>query len=413
MNNDTDVPQQLEHLKGIKVLDMSQFEAGPSCTEVLAWLGAEVVKLENPKGGDPARRSFKGPGTDDSWYFLLLNANKKSLSIDVKSVAGLEIVKELAKRADVFIENFAPGVIERLGLGYEALREINPRLIYAQVKGYGRGSPNEHMLAFDMIAQATGGLMSITGTADGPPMRLGITLGDTGAGMLIAISLLAALFRRVQTGHGEHLDIAMQDAMLHYLRAGFSAQALRGGPALRVGNKMVSGSNPPCGIYRCKPFGPNDYVCLYTSHNNPDHWRRVLMVIGRTDLIGDPRYDTQQARAQHEPGVDALVTTWSQQHDKWEAERQLSAAGLPCGAIRDTDELLNDPDFEARAVMQVMQHPVKGPFKMPVWPVLHDGKAAAVGPAPLLGEHSEQVLREWLAMSAGQLKDLKDKGVIA
>lgn len=395
------------------MLDMSQYEAGAACTQVLAWFGAEVVKVENPKGGDPGRRSFRGGTEGDSWYFLLLNTNKKSLAIDVKSRQGLDIVKAMARLADVFVENFAPGVIERLGLGYDTLRELNPALIYAQVKGYGRGSPNEHILAFDVIAQATGGLISITGEPDRPPVRPGITLGDTGTGVLLASSILVALIRRRETGQGELLNIAMQDAMLHYMRAPFSAQALWGKAASRVGNKMVSGSNPPCGIYHCKPFGANDYICVYTSHNNPDHWRRVLELIGRTDLIGDPRYATQAARSDREAEVDALMAEWARQYDKNEAERLLGSAGIPAGAVRDTQELLDDPTFEQRGVMQVMHHPVKGPFKMPAWPVLHDGHAQPLGsPAPLIGEHSMAILTEWLGMSSSEVADLKVQGII-
>src|SRR5271165_2103159 len=181
-------------LDGVRVLDLSQFEAGPSCTEALAWLGAEVVKVENPKGGEAGRyllaRSSDQSQNQDSWYFLLFNANKKSITIDLKSERGLELVKSMARRADVMVENFAPGAIERLGLGYDAVRAVNPGIVYAQVKGFGTGGPYENNLAFDMIAQATGGVMSITGEPDGPPLKPGATLGDTGTGMLLAISIL-------------------------------------------------------------------------------------------------------------------------------------------------------------------------------------------------------------------------------
>ncbi|SHH95106.1 formyl-CoA transferase [Pollutimonas bauzanensis] len=383
-------------LAGIRVLDMSQYEAGAACTEVLAWLGADVVKVENPKGGDPGRRSYKDESDADSWYFLLFNANKKSITIDAKSPDGLALIKSLAAKADIFVENFAPGVIERLGLGPDVLREINPRLIYSQIKGFGRGSANEQTLAFDMIAQAAAGLTSITGFAGGPPVRLGVTLGDTGTGMLLAISILAALHRRANTGHGEHLHVAMQDAMLHYNRIGFSAQALRGKAAARVGNKLVSGANPPCGLYHCKPFGANDYICVYTSHNNPDHWRRVLEVIGRSDLIGDPRYSTHAARVEHEAEIDDLISTWAAHHDKYEAEKLLGSAGIPAGAVRDTQELHNDANFEQRGIMQWVDHPQRGRFKMPGWPVQHDGATTEIHAAPLLGENADAVLADWL-----------------
>ena len=208
-------------LDGVRVLDLTQFEAGPSCTEALAWLGAEVVKVENPQGGEAGRyllgRSSDQTRNQDSWYFLLFNANKKSITVNLKSERGLDLVKNMAKRADVMVENFAPGAIERLGLGYDVVRAVNPSIVYAQVKGFGTGGPYENNLAFDMIAQATGGVMSITGEPDGPPLKPGATLGDTGTGMLLAISILAALYRRRDTGQGERIEIAMQDAMLQYL----------------------------------------------------------------------------------------------------------------------------------------------------------------------------------------------------
>ena len=174
-------------LAGIRILDLTQFEAGPSCTEALAWLGAEVVKVENPDGGDPGRKLIRGETDADSPYFLMFNANKKSVTVNLKSPRGLDIVKDMARQADVFIENFAPGAIERLGLGYDVVRELNPGIVYAQVKGFGEGSPHENSLAFDMIAQACGGVMSITGVPEGPPCKPGVTIGDTGPGMLLAI----------------------------------------------------------------------------------------------------------------------------------------------------------------------------------------------------------------------------------
>ena len=218
---------ELNCLEGIRVVDFTQFEAGPSCTEALAWLGAEVVKIENPRTGDPGRRLQPGH-PDDPWYFHQFNANKKSVTLNLKSPRGLEIVRELLKKADVTVENMAPGTIERLGLGYDEVRKINPRIIYCQVKGFGTGGPYEHSLAFDMIAQAAGGTISVTGDADRAPVKPGPSFGDTGTGMLMAISILGALYGRSKTGHGRRLQVAMQDAMLHYMRVPFSRTQLTG-----------------------------------------------------------------------------------------------------------------------------------------------------------------------------------------
>ena len=408
----SDAPNGPGCLNGVRILDLTQFEAGPSCTEALAWLGAEVVKVENPNGGDPGRTSFAQPPDLDSWYFLLFNASKKSITINLKNPKGLSLAKDLAGAADVVVENFAPGVIERLGLGYDVLTQINPSLIYAQIKGFGVGSPHENNLAFDMIAQASGGIMSITGEPNQPPVKPGPTLGDTGTGMLLAISILGALYKRKTTGRGERLQLAMQDAMLHYIRVAFHSQAARNEASPRAGAKLISGTHPPCGIYACKPGGSNDYIYIYTSRANPLHWQRLLELIGREDLIGDPAYATGAVRAEREEEIDEMISNWTQQYDKHEAMRLIGAAGIPAGAVLDTNELQNDPDFERRGIMQVMSHPTNGNFKMPAWPVLHDGATPPLSPAPLLGEHIEDVLVNWLKIDEAALSELRSDGVI-
>jgi formyl-CoA transferase len=402
----------LSCLDGVRVLDLSQFEAGPSCTEALAFLGAEVVKVENPKGGDPGR-TILSDGGRDSFYFLTFNANKKSLCVDLKAAAGKQLVLDLARKADVFVENFAPGAIERLGLGYDVVSQVNPAIVYAQVKGFGEGSPYEKNLAFDMIAQATGGIMSISGYPGGPPVKPGPTLGDTGTGMLLAISILGALYQRKNTGKGQRIEVAMQDAMLHYIRLAFATQARKGGPLQRVGDQSISGGNPPCGIYPCKGGGPNDYVYVYTSRANPEHWKRLLQVLGREDLIGDPRFETSQARNERPAEVDALVSGWTSEHDKHDAMRILGAAGIPAGAVLDTKELVDEPTFYERGVLQKMQHPDVKDYAMPTWPVRHDGAPPAVKASPLLGEHSTQVLSSWLGLSQQDIDGLAQQKVIS
>src|SRR5271154_6966383 len=225
-------------LTGIRVLDLTQFEAGPTCTEVLGQLGAEVVKVENPRGGEPGRILGTGPQPGaDAYYFMIYNANKKSVTVNLKSPRGLALVKEMAARADVFIENMAPGTIEKLGLGWDVLHALNPRLVYAQVKGFGEGSPYEHNLAFDMIAQACGGGMAVTGQRDGPPVKPGPTLGDTGTGMLMAISIVSAPYQRHTTGVGRRLQVAMQDAQLNYVRGSFMMHHRLGHPPPRNGSR--------------------------------------------------------------------------------------------------------------------------------------------------------------------------------
>src|ERR1700742_3286370 len=297
-----------DFLAGVRIVDFTQFEAGPSCTEALAWMGAEVVKIENPNLGDPGRRRQPSKPATDPYYFHVFNANKKSIALNLKSPRGLALVKDLLRKADVCVENFAPGTIERLGLGYDVVRELNPGIIYASVKGFGEGSPYEKNLAFDMIAQACGGTFSVTGAPDGPPTRPGISLGDTGTGMLMAITILGALYRRRETGEGHRLQVAMQDAIMHYMRINFATQGRTGKVVGRGGSKVPGINNAPMGLYPCAPGGPNDYVYIMTSRANPDHWDRLLKVVGREDLIGNPRYATPADRVNREAEVDAIIT---------------------------------------------------------------------------------------------------------
>src|SRR5580700_11054909 len=399
-------------LTGVKVLDLTQFEAGPSCTEALAWMGADVVKVENPKVGDPGRTAGGKPG-QDAYYFLQYNANKKSVTFNLKDPRGVELVKEMAKKADIFCENFAPGAIERLGLGPDVIRAINPSIIYCQTKGFGAGSPFEKSLAFDMIAQAAGGLMSITGEEDGPPCKPGATIGDTGTGMVMAVSVLGAYVRRLRTGQGEHLQLAMQDSILHYVRNAFTFMERSGGKAApRAGSKTVGGGNPPIGVYPCKGGGPNDYVYIYTSRANPEHWTRLLKVMGREDLLGDARYDTPAARMQRRAEVDEMVSGWTRQHDKHTAMQLVSLATIPSGAVLDTAELAADKTFETRGIRQTMHHPKVGDYVMSGWPVRFSGQTPPVSAAPLLGQHGEEVLAEWLKLDKDQIGALRNDSVV-
>jgi crotonobetainyl-CoA:carnitine CoA-transferase CaiB-like acyl-CoA transferase len=411
-NEMSDNSQDLDFLAGIRVVDFTQFEAGPSCTETLAWLGAEVVKIENPKTGDPGRRLRPGQPDDDPYYFHMFNANKKSITVNLKSPQGLALVKDLLRKADVCVENMAPGTIERLGLGYDVVRELNPGIIYCQVKGFGTGSPYETNLAFDMIAQATGGTISVTGERGRQPVKPGLSLGDTGTGMTMAITILGALHKRAKTGEGHRLQVAMQDAMLHYMRTNFSTQARSGKAVERDGTRSGGGSNAPSGLYACAPGGPNDYVWIMTSRANPEHWSRLCKVMGREDLITDPRFATPADRVKHDAVLDAIISEWTRTRTKHEAMAQVGGAGIPAGAVLDTMELQNDPTFEERGIMQVMQHPKHHPFKMPAWPVRVDGKPPRVSASPMLGQHTDDVLTNWLGLSHAEVEKLRADSVV-
>ena len=404
--------QDLNFLQGIKVVDFTQFEAGTTCTEALAWMGAEVVKIENPGRGDPGRRLRPGKPDDDPWYFYQFNVNKKSLAINLKSPRGLEIVKELIKKADIVAENMAPGTIERLGLDYESVRKLNPRIIYCQIKGFASGSPHEAGLAFDMIAQAAGGPISVTGESnDRPPVKPGLSFGDTGTGMLMTATILGALIERNRTGQGRKLQVAMQDAMIHYMRTCFATMARTGKPAQRHGAKGGAGNNAPSGLYPTKGGGANDYVYITVSRANPEHWARLMKLIGREDLTNDPRFATGDDRVKNTKELDAIIGEWTKQYEKRDAMEKLIGVGVPAGAVFDTMEIQNEPSFVERGFMQTVKHH-NGEYKMATWPVRVDGKSVRLKGSPALGQHTVEVLNHWLGIDAGQVAALKTEGVL-
>jgi formyl-CoA transferase len=399
-------------LEGIRVIDLTQFEAGTSCTETLAWLGADVIKVERPATGEQGRHASADVPGQDSWYFILLNANKRSVTLNLRHPDGRRLLDGLIERADVMVENFAPGTIERLGFAYERVRELNPRLVYAQIKGFAPDGPFGGFLSFDPIAQAAGGAVGLTGQPEGPPLKPGPTIGDTGTGLHAAIGVLAALHQRQTTGRGQRIEVAMQDAVINYCRISFSRQLLTGRAAERWGNQSQIGLNSPSGVYPCRPGGPNDYVFVYTTRAANHHWERLLDVIGRPEARSDPRFKDPAVRASHYADVDEIVSEWTRRYTKHEAMRILGEAGVPCSAIFDTAELTQDPNLLERGAIVELDHPQRGRFRMPGWPVLMEDSRVPVEPAPLLGQHTSQVLGELLGLGAGDLERLAADGVI-
>ena len=396
----------------MRVIDLTQFEAGTSCTETLAWLGADVIKVEPPVRGEQGRyASTDAPGLD-SWYFLLLNANKRSVTLDLRSATGAEMLRALIAKADIFVENFAPGTIERLGFGYESVRAINPRTIYASVKGYSESSPYRDYLAFDYIGQAVGGALSVTGDPDGPPLKPGPTIGDTGSGLHLAIGVLAALLQREHTGCGQRVDVAMQDAVINYCRISYARQLMTGRGAERFGNRSQLGLASPCDAYPCKGGGPNDYCFIYTSRVGNQHWERLLEAIGREDLRGDPRFASAQARSSHVAEVDELLSDWTRRHTKQEVMEVLGQARVPAGAVFDTKELSDDPHLRDSGMFPLVHHPTRGQFRMPGWPVRMSASEVPVVAAPLLGEHNGEVFGQLLGLGPEDLARLSAEGVI-
>src|SRR5436309_5227127 len=397
-------------LQGIKVLDLTQFEAGPSCTEALAWLGADVVKVEEPNRGEPGRWGSSDRTDADSHYFIYYNLNKRSVTCNLKSEEGKALLRRMIAKADVLIENMAPGTFARLGFDYPRLSALNPRLIFAQVKGFAPESEHANYLAFDMIAQAMGGTMGVNGFPDQPAVRPGSTVGDTGTGMLCCMGILAALYQRMATGRGQHIQIAMRDAMLNYCRTPMSRQAAREDALPRGGNGVIG--TAPGGLYKCAPGGLDDWCYIFCSRGNEDHWRRLVRAIGRDDLLADPRMTDGPTRAKNRAAVDAAITDWTSKRTKQEVTEIIAGAGVPCGAVLTTLELLHDPDLHARGMMQKIDHPLRGSVTVSGWPLRMSDTKVALKCAPILGGDSEAIYREWLGCSAAEVKDMRQRKVI-
>ncbi len=397
-------PHTTTALAGVKVLDLTQYEAGTSCTQALAWLGADVVKVE-PQTGENGRFASTNSGDVDSFYFIIMNANKRSLVCDLKSERGKAVMKKMVAAADIMIENMSPGGIERLGFGWDEVQKINPRLIFAQIKGFAPDGPYAKYLSFDMIAQAVGGAFAITGVEGGPPLRPGPHVGDTGAGLHCLVGILAALNQRHVTGKGQRIEVSMQDAVINFNRICFAGQLMFGKPVSRTGNQSSIGAAAPSELYLCKPGGENDYVMVYTSRAGNWHWQRLLKVIGREDLAEDPRFASPAARVKNAAEVDALVTEWCAGHTKIEAMEKLQNAGVPAGAVLDTAELTADPHLRKRGMFAPVTHPKRGEIWMPGWPVKMSASNVEVKCAPLLGQDTEAVLAGWGGLSADEIKE--------
>ena len=398
-------------LEGIRVIDFTHDQAGPSCTQMLAWLGADVIKIERPPHGDRARRLWNMDNPDlDSFFFLLLNSNKRSTVINLRTDNGKEIARRLIRNADIVAENLGPGVMERLGLGYEAVKELNPRAIYASVKGFGSYGPYSGFKCFEPVAQATSGAMSVTGEAGGPPMVNGANIGDSGTGMHLTIAILAALVQRERTGRGQLVEVAMQEAVLNLTRVKYTQTLATGKPLERTGNRSATGGWSD--LLRCAGSGSNDYVYMIIPPDNPEMFDAMTEVIARPDLRTDDRFATPPGRARNGAELTAEIERWTAGRDKREVMKAFAARGIVCGAVLDTAEVLADPHLRQRETIFDLDHPTRGRFSVIGCPVRLSDSPVAARRAPLKGEHTEEVLRALGGYTAEEIRGLRDKNVI-
>ena len=409
-------------LNGIRVLDMTHVQMGPSATQILAWLGADVIKVELPGRGDITRQQLRDLPDVDSLYFTMLNCNKRSITINTKTDTGRAIFRRLIEVCDVLVENFAPGAMDRQGFSWDVIQAINPRLIYASGKGFGAG-PFVDCKAYEPVAQAMGGAMSTTGWDDGPPTATGAQIGDSGTGIHLVAAVLAALFQREQTGRGQRVEVAMQDAVLNLCRVKLRDQQRLahgplkeypqyphtpfGGAVPRSGN--ASGGGHPGKALKCRPGGPNDYIYVVMQ---AQVWEPLMKLIGRAELVGHVDYATPEARLPHLDECFALVEEWTRQHTKYEAMQLLNQVNVPCGPVLDMRELLEDESLTARGLLVEVEHPQRGSFKTVGCPLQLSDSPVEVKTSPQLGQHTEEILRELVGYGDKEIEEAQAAGAI-
>ncbi len=409
-------------LDGIRVLDMTHVQSGPTATQILAWFGADVIKVELPGRGDITRQQLRDIPDVDSLYFTMLNCNKRSITINTKNERGKEIFRELIRKCDVMVENFAPGALDRQGFTWEVIHELNPRLIYASVKGFGPG-PYVDCKVYENVAQCMGGSASTTGFDDGPPTVTGAQIGDSGTGIHLVAGILAALFQRERTGRGQRVVVAMQDAVLNLCRVKLrDQQRLARGPLKeypqypngtfgdavpRSGN--ASGGGQPGWALKCAPGGPNDYIYVIIQ---PVGWAPLMKIIGREDLIDDPEWATPEARLPKLDKCFELIEEWTKTKTKFEVMETLNAHNIPCGPILDMRELAEEKSLRATGTVVEVDHPERGKFLTVGNPIKLSDSETVVKRSPLLGEHTEEILKELVGYDDEKIAAAREEGAI-
>ncbi len=393
-------------LTGVKVLDFTQFEAGTVCTETLAWLGAEVWKVERPVLGELGRYSVANPNKD-TVGFVIMNMNKKSITCNLKSAEGIALIKRLVAKADVMVENMGPGSMDRLGLSYEECKKLNDKIIYASIKGFAPDGPYAEYPAFDPIATHTGGLVAATGLPN-QPIKAGVSVADSGSGITCAMSIIAALYQRNTQGIGQRIDVAMQDFIIGLSRSGWEPYYDTGKPPRRVGNGMPLEDVAPSDTYPCKPFGVNDYVHIYCSRApGSKQFANLCHAIGRPDLLDDPRMATPRSRYEHRDYLNAIISEWTGKHTKQEAMDILAKADVPAGALLDVGDITNDPQYLKRGMIVEIEHKDHGKLKLPGFAPRMSENHLEYKVSPGLGESNREVYQGVLGLTDEEMENLK------
>jgi len=412
-------------LDGVRILDFTHVQSGPTCTQLLAWFGADVIKVERAGEGDATRGQLRDVPDADSLYFTMLNHNKRSITLDTKKQAGKEVLETLIKQCDVLVENFAPGALDRMGFTWERIQELNPRMVVASVKGFGPG-PYEDCKVYENVAQCAGGSASTTGFDDGPPLVTGAQIGDSGTGLHLALGIVTALYQRNSTGRGQKVLTAMQDAVLNLCRVKlrdqqrlehtgvmeeypqFSDGRNFGDAVPRAGN--ASGGGQPGWILKCKGWETDPNAYIYFIAQAPV-WKSICQVIGREEWITDPDYATPRARLPRLMTIFATVEEWTKTMTKFEAMDILNKYDIPCGPILSMKEIAEEPSLRKTGTVVEVDHPKRGKYLTVGNPIKLSDSPTDVTRSPLLGEHTEEVLTQ-LGYSEQQIAALREDRVI-
>lgn len=393
-------------LAGITVLDFGQVYQGPYATLLMAKAGADVIKIE-PPGGEPLRRRAIAAGGETTLPMAMLNANKRAVTLNLKSGAGKDLLKRMVARADVLLENFAPGTLDSLGVGYDVLRTVNPRLVYATGTGFGISGPDRDNLAMDFTIQAASGIMSVTGDPDGPPMKAGPALVDFMGGIHLYAAVMTALLQRTGTGEGQLVEVAMQEVVYPTLASSYDYHLRTGQAPPRAGNRQAGLASAPYNAFQTR----DGWVAIHVL--TEAHWQNLLRAMGRTDLLDDPRFASNPARTANMAATEALVTAWTLGLSRQEVVAAAKRHRIPAAPVRNAVEVMNDPHMHQRGMLERIDHPALGPIIVPNSPLrLHGADRVVPVPSPSLGQHNQEVYGDWLGLGAEGVAALRQAGAI-